>query len=237
MAVLFHIIGAGRGGTSLLAGLLDAHPACEVVSETLSQPHLMEVDRPQPPGETLQARVERRVSSFLEACRVAASQSAATLWGHKSTTEHVRGLESPAAAEAYDAAGHFVRALAGTPVIFILRDGRTCIPSKMRRTGQPLELAIDRWKFSISLLELFRHHHDRLHVLRMENLVRDPAAALTNTCRVLGLEYDPRMLAGTMSDIMLPEYRRPGFDRTAIEVTSDPPWIHLIAEDLRRAGY
>lgn len=237
MAALFHIIGAGRGGTSLLAGLLDAHPDCEVVPEALSLHHLMETGLEQPPGETLSRRVERRVGAFLAACEASASQSTASLWGHKSTTEQIKGLEAPEVAESYDAPSHFACALAGTPVVLILRDGRTCIPSKVRRTGQPLALAIERWKFSITMLELFRRDHDRLHVLRMEDLVRDPATALTATCRFLGLDYDPHMLAGTMSDKMLPEYRRSGFDLAAVEVTDDPPWIDLIANDLRRAGY
>ena len=48
----------------------------------------------------------------------------------------------------------------------------------MRRTGQPLETAIERWKFSIRVLGRLRQTAQHLHILKMEDLILEPEREL-----------------------------------------------------------
>jgi hypothetical protein len=215
---VFHIFGAGRGGTSLIAGLLDAHPECEVSFERWSVPFLMNGGEP-----------ASRVQAYLVACRSDEIASPKRVWGHKTTTEQI--------AAAGDTS-EFIAATRDIPAIFILRDGRTCIASKVRRTGQPIEQAIERWRFSIHFWEMLRSSGQTLLTIKMEELIISPEATLTRACEFLNLPFHAAMLQGTRSDRMLPEYRRQGFDESAISLpAADPSWLPKIAAELEAAGY
>lgn len=93
MSFDFQIIGAGRGGTSLLAGVVDAHPDCSVVFEAFSIPLLMgrtwtDAESIRSPSEQIRARV----GNFLQGCEAESTRSPTKIWGHKTTTEQIRGL-------------------------------------------------------------------------------------------------------------------------------------------------
>jgi len=248
----FHIVGAGRGGTSLLAGLIDAHPACRVIFEEYSLGYLM--GRIQTDAERLARpadRIPARVQNFLNACEARALEAPELVWGHKATTEQIKGLESvgeqshqPDRAEidysvsAFDALHCFAAAISDAKVLFILRDGRTCVRSKVKRTGQSFEEAIKRWKYSLRVLEALRAACADFLLLRFEDLVLRPEPNLEQICAFLRIGYDPVMLGGTNNPRMRDDYRRSGFDQKPTRVDElEPKYLALMRDDLVALGY
>lgn len=219
MGIGFHISGAGRSGTSLMTGLIDAHPRCTVVPETLSKTLLHS-------GE---GAPRERIVRYLEACEIAAAEAAPLLWGHKSPTEHVFPMGRDGALEFIEATKHI-------PCIFMLRDGRTCVVSKMRRKNAPLERAIELWKYSIWYLQRLREAGGPLLVVKYEALVADPISELQRVCSFLGRTYDDVMLSGTTSEKMQVAYRRAGFDPPA-PVGPEQDWFVTLQPELQAVGY
>lgn len=250
MSFDFHILGAGRGGTGLLAGLIAAHPDCDVESETCSTPFL--IGRHWTQAESYpepMKRISARVHNFLEACEAESAAALKKLWGHKTTTEHIRALrllnpDSPFSndpaiqklTENFDYLGYFVGETKRIPIIFIQRDGRTCIRSKMKRTNQSLDQAIANWKFSVSVLSAYQQTNAKLLAIKFEDLVTAPERLLRDICDFLGITYTAEMLAGTESDKMLLEYRRSGFDVSVVE-HDNPMWTNVIQDELIAWGY
>jgi len=239
-----HIIGAGRGGTSLLASLIDAHPRCEVLYENLSVAYLeAEGDHDNDRGLSLAARTRNRVGRFLHAWEFEAMQHPGMLWGHKSTTEHILSLtENPPAdigdEPGFDPIDYFVGRLSEIPTVFILRDGRTCVPSKMQRNARTLDGAIARWKFSVEYLKRLRASATPLHVVKMEDLVLNPVPSVKEICAFIGLPYAAEMLEGTTNHKMLPEYRYGHFEVETVRVAeSSPRWFSQIQSELAYCGY
>ncbi len=244
-----HIIGAGRGGTSLLTGLLDAHPECEIHPEEFSTKLLM--GREWTDAETKCAPAERismRIDNFMAACERKAVEFPGKKWGHKTTTEHIQGLEhlhpdsqfisDPNALPAIagiDALVCFLKRVAHIKTVFILRDGRTCIPSKMRRAGLSLNESIKRWKYSLTVLDALKSTIHDLQVIRFEDLIGDPEPVLRSVCDFLGVAYTQAMLQGTQSNKMVATYRRDGFDRSTIDTTGfSEPWLEEIRQELKK---
>ncbi|MGQ0445336.1 MAG: sulfotransferase family protein [Beijerinckiaceae bacterium] len=244
----FHLIGAGRGGTSLLGGLIDSHPDCEVCFEQLSTDFLMgRVPTDAETAENSTIRASKRIRNFMEACETLAAKVPDKLWGHKTTTEHIGALGSPAALDSTKNTERpvtacclnlFVSSLSRVPTIFIVRDGRTCVRSKVNRTGQPLNTAIERWKFSIRVLSTLRANHERLLVIKFEDLVVSPRQVLPQVCDFLNVAYKEEMLRGTNSPKMMLEYRSDGFDHSKLEFEDNgEQWVADLRGELELAGY
>ncbi len=118
------------------------------------------------------------------------------LWGHKTTTEHVAGIDLDA----------FARRT--PPVIFISRNKADCIDSKMRRAGQTREKATEKWAFAVSVLETLRSAGVPMLQTAYEALVDNPEREMRSVCEFLGIPYDATMLSGADSEKMPPQYRR-----------------------------
>ncbi|WP_162560191.1 sulfotransferase family protein [Methylotetracoccus oryzae] len=240
-AFSFHIIGAGRSGTSLLTGLIGAHSECHVVSERFSRPNLRPKDEEaaSPGGLDIEARARARTQRFLDACTADALRFPAKYWGHKTTTDHVLGLLlwRGDVVDYGDPIAVYVKLTKQIPTLFILRDGRTCVRSKVVRAGRAVDRAIISWKFSVNVLKRLRVAGGPLHVIQFERLVAAPEPELQEICAFLGLSYQPGMLAGTMSEKMRPEYRREGFDLAPTKFDANPVWVGEIAEELLYCGY
>ena len=239
----FLVIGAGRGGTSLLAALLDNHPRLAVEFELFAVELLMGAAPSR--GSTLADRVNSRASAFRHACEAVARRTPDRFWGNKITTEQLFVLEEMPQPrlgnprEPRPALDHlFGEALKGIRVVFILRDGRACVSSKVARTSQPWELACDRWLYSVSVYEyLGLRGRDVLRV-RFEELLERPQAVLREVCQFLSIEPHPAMMSGVNSSKVLPEYRYGRIEPTrGIAPPIDPEWADRLRAGLERSGY
>lgn len=233
----FLIIGAGRGGTSLIAALLDSHPQLTVAFERFAKDYLMG----QALGGDEASRFDVRANAFYRACVDEAARYPRHFWGNKITTEQLGGLEQHNRTfpgqpmEILEA--FFNRVLAQQKLVFILRDGRTCVRSKMARTGQSLETACERWLYSVQVYE-FLSRHPRAICIRYESLLADPVETLGSVCEFLGIPYDQAMLEGTQHSRMNPDYRYPGFDTSKLSLSGVPKGCErLLEKALRDCGY
>lgn len=206
----FLIVGAGRSGTSLLMGMLDEHPDLEVAMESFSMDCLMGYGLEVPAAKIKSDMANVRCQTFKEKCQTEAAKHPAKIWGNKITTEQIYGLEDHNSANGSDLPYLdllFNQLLKGIKVIFLLRDGRTCVRSKIRRTGQSMEHACQRWKYSLHVMRFLQNHHKNNCVLRYENLVRNPITTLNTVCRFLSIPYNDVMLNGVSNVKIFPEYR------------------------------
>ena len=228
MSFEFLVLGAGRSGTSLLAGLLDCHPRLEVGFEQDSQAILMAA------GEPSRCRAVR----FRSRCEEYALGFPEQRWGNKITTEQIRGLEDDGRDPTQVLVHFFDEVMKGIAGIFILRDGRTCVRSKTNRNPDlTIEEASRRWCYSVFVHDFLLDRSDVV-VLRFEDLVADARSALIPVCDRLNVEWDDAMLAGTWNQKLLPEYRQAGFSRAPIAVGEPPAGcMSIIGQDLHRLGY
>jgi hypothetical protein len=234
----FLIVGAGRGGTSLLAALLDAHPDLEVGFERHAIDHLMGRTLAGPRRDDLRHRIE----VFVSACNADALRSDRPIWGNKITTEQIQGLEDHNRA---DPGGRedvlrvfFTDYLQHLKLVFILRDGRACVQSKVRRAGRSYELACARWRYSVQCYRFLRQERPDALLLRFEDLLQAPSAALGRICDYLGVPFREEMLGGVRSDKLRPEYRNERIDSAkAVAVDFPPEYLPLIGDDLAYCGY
>lgn len=216
------VIGPGRGGTGLLAALLDAHPRLDVELENHSKHLLIQKREPR-----------QRLRLYRERCERRAETSDAQIWGNKVTTESIRALAPDGGIEPLDL---FFGELSDIPTIFILRDGRSCVESKVRRTGMPYEKAADNWRFSVDAMQYLQARGAL--VVTFEQLVTEPERTLKTVCSFLTIPFSERMYEGTTSLRLNPEYRRERISPDRAAVAHVPPKVYeSIVDALRAAGY
>jgi len=227
------VLGAGRGGTSLIASLLDAHPKLEIALEAHAQKHLVSVAR----GPDAQESAER-LKLFIKACQKDASRSHFPTWGNKITTEQLGFLESNNQPEKGKALV-YQKLLRSKKIIFITRDGRSCIPSKMQRTGCDLQTALNYWQHSVNYLWFLRSQADvQLITLKFEDLLIQPETELKRLCDFLKIDYSPEMLKGTGSNRIHSDYRQKEINPNKAIIKPEANFIgKQIEKDLVYLGY
>ncbi len=231
----FLIVGAGRGGTSLLAAILDTHSLLEVGFEKYSVQYLMN-----PQKCWLKNELLCRTSRFLKACEKEARSSRNPVWGNKITSEQIAGLHDVAEGKGEEDVWRyfFERMLKNQKVIFILRDGRSCIPSKMKRAGLSLDDALERWKYSVRMSQYLERSHPNSYILKYEELLLNPDQKLQSVCSFLGIHFEAGMVEGTENPKMLEEYRQKGLDKNkALSPVKKLEWHHLIQKELSELNY
>jgi len=82
----FLLIGAGRGGTSPLAGLLDSHSQLEIGFELFSIDYLMGRKMPWCSRNKKERLISDRVQAFRNACLRESLKFSGKLWGNKITS-------------------------------------------------------------------------------------------------------------------------------------------------------
>jgi hypothetical protein len=233
----FLVMGAGRGGTSLLHSCLSAHPRLDLAYE-----HAMEDLLGYGIEHKDFSRIyEERTRRFLEKCYSEAEKSRPKLWGNKITTEQLFGLEdhfvmNPPYADMAEM--FFEQTLPDIPVAFIIRDGRACVASKVKRTGQPLILATFRWRYSVRVYRYLRERRPNSLTLRFEDLLRAPEQELRRVCEFLGVNFEEEMLKRTQNQSMPVEYRQSTFDQSkALPPETSEELLEYLREDLIYCGY
>jgi len=179
-------------------------------------------------------RVRQRIDNYITAGERRAALFPGKLWGHKTTTEHILGLQT----DGFDSLTCFIDQTSGIKTIFILRDGRSCVRSKVARAGLTIDEAIRRWRYSVRVLLAMQQRLATFHLVKMEDLVRNPETTLQAICDFIGIPFLPVMLSAPSSTSLNPEYRRSGFDRSAVDVSMiHDEWVAKIEEDLIACGY
>ncbi|MCH8553952.1 MAG: sulfotransferase [Schleiferiaceae bacterium] len=226
----FLVIGAGRSGTSLLAAFLDAHPQLRCGMEFQSVATLSHSA-----GNWLKKdTAARRLQRFVAACNREANKQPEKSWGNKITTEQLAFLKPVVQSHYYK---EVEGAFAGLKIIFVHRDGRTCIPSKIQRGGKTLPEAISYWKDAVALGQwLLKNRPKQLMVVQYENLVQHPEETLQDICAFLAIPYHPSMLEGVKSAV-LPEMYQFGTLKRDLRTITKEDWHHTIAEELALLGY
>jgi Sulfotransferase family len=231
------VIGAGRSGTSLLFACLDGHPAITMRSEYCSAEILIGDDQP----VAIECLLEERLQRFRAACEADRARSPGLIWGNKITTEQISGLEEHNALNGTSVAvvARLAEVMADYDIIFITRDGRACIESNLRRTGQPMVRSALFWCYCCNVHRRLKSIGRLLATVRYEDLVTSPEKVLAGLCDRLGVVFDGNMLQQTASPRLLPEYRHGRFlseNATMIPAVPDPVFA-MIERDLAYLGY
>lgn len=233
----FIIIGAGRGGTSLLTGLLDYHSRLEVHTEYASISHLM--------GRGFKCTdnqiIPQRITTFIELCQEKSREAPDKIWGNKITTEQIHALEEHNIknpdAQIDVLACFFNMYFKDYKKIFILRDGRACVDSKVRRTGQSMQAACDKWKYSVSVYKYLQGCENSISI-KFEDLLLYPRPTLQAICNKLSIKYEENMLKGVANKKLMQEYQNSQLLTEKARVVDLPEeYLALIREELVYSQY
>ncbi len=227
------VLGSSRSGTSLVTAMLDAHPGLTMASELFRDEILLgrspEWER-RPRGD--------RLPGFVAALTAEARRHDGVIWGNKITTEVLFVGAAEARLPRADAIASLLDRLPRTPLVYVVRDGRAVVASKMRRGGDNLDKACRHWVLGIDIWQALTAARWPMITVRFEEFVREPATTAARLCEQLGVEMHESMLAATSSPLLLDEYRRPTFDAAAAEPGDiGRAGIRAIHDGLRRAGY
>ncbi len=225
------VLGSGRGGTSLIGALLDAHSDLEIALEE----HVSDYLVPANYSEKLRDPAGQ-LAAFIKACEADARRTKSR-FGNKLTTEQLGFVEdfgrNPTLREQLRK-----RLLQGRKIVFISRDGRNCIHSKMERTGADYQTALFYWRHSVQFLRFMEASQLDLYRLKYEDLLAQPEASLKGVCDYLGIDYQAQMWEGSNSNRISVQYRQPGLDTAKAQLIEDHRIkVEDIREELEYLGY
>lgn len=233
----FLIIGAGRGGTSLIMALLDYHSKLELISEYKSIEYLM--------GKALSEQnspnmINNRINKFTQACRTKASHHPNLQWGNKITTEQLRGLNNNVDIpknndEIFDM--FFNQQLIEQKKIFILRDGRNCVISKVNRTNKSMQEACEAWNYSVEVYKYLQTSTNTL-TIKFEDLINSPILTLISISKFLDITFEENMLKGVSNKKLSLDYQNSSIIKDkAIPPEIDKQYLQLIESNLKYCDY
>lgn len=221
----FFIISSGRSGSTLLASMLNMHPAFHIPVELIGlysvMPKRMRFygDLEDPFNRLLIAR-DLATLGQLQAFSVAFDpQSFAARLGEgkkdfravvqafydellAKSGKKILGDKTPNHIPFID---QIDRTFPSCKVVHLVRDGRDVAISSMRsRKGiyfrNIYELGINWADRNLNIAEFGLRNPERYHRFRYEDLVRDPEKVLGHLCEYLGVSFDNRMLEHQKSD-------------------------------------
>jgi hypothetical protein len=204
----FFIVGSPRAGTTLLSRILDHHSRIAVYHES----HYYPLFRPQLHryGDLRlrqnlvrlinDVREVTRVQGFLEPPSVAdftAALPAPTFEGvlaallalHARKQGKARAADKTPEHHAYLA--EILEKFPASPVIFLLRDPRDAIRSMRLALGCSVKGGA--WMWNAAFVS-YRKYSARVHLVRYENLAREPRQTLEAVSAALGENFEPGML-------------------------------------------
>ena len=175
------LVGAARGGTTLLANLVGAYPEIEIFHERFTQGKASYADTF---GRTRGTQELQR--AFVRYLPRDLKQANAR-WGVKICTYHWRR-------EDYD---RFLAAFPRTQVVFVLRDGRDVLISMLKRSKifRTPEQCAARWLESVQVYDYLCNKLPRqLLSFHYEDLVLTPAKQMETICAFLGVTFRVELL-------------------------------------------
>ena len=158
------VAGCGHTGTTLMAALLGSHSEIYTITDETE----------------VFGRSRQLESAVQELARIVAGSASTAPIICEKTPRHVYHVE---------------RMLAAFPdarVVLMLRDGRDAVASLKRRSGD-VACSISRWEADTRETLRWRGH-ERVMLVRYEDLVTQPEATLGAVCAFVGLRYEPAML-------------------------------------------
>lgn len=189
-------------------------------------------------GSSFQQKAKR----YRDACIKDATASTKELWGNKITTEQLYALVTSDSRDSKildkNLGSFFEQYLKGVKLVFILRDGRSCILSKQKCDGHPLSVGAEKWMFSVYVYKFLMGRMQSFHTLHFEKLLASPSTELIKVCDFLNISFDEAMLSDTQNDEMHPRYQSTAIHTEPMEIPTLPKSIvDLIRGDLCEAGH
>ncbi|MGK0270909.1 MAG: hypothetical protein ACI88H_001560 [Cocleimonas sp.] len=234
----FLILGAGRGGTSLLMALLDYHSKLEVISEYESVKYLMGKGLE---NENHDNTFDSRVNKFIDSCELKAREYPYMKFGNKITTEQLKGLEDhnlinkSHPVNVFDQ--FFQNYLRNQKKIFILRDGRNCASSKVNRTNQSMEEACNKWNYSVEVYKYLEKDKNSI-CIKFEDLINSPILTLMMLSKFIGISFEEKMLKGVSNKKLTSDYQNTELvHEKATPRRIDEEHYSSIKENLKYCGY
>lgn len=211
------LCGMIRSGTTLLAKMFKANPACAMAWDILV-PFLMRrtgndrsLEHAMPDGERTEI-----MHAVIESARVHAPALIPRLEKISARTDRDLFMECMACVrDVYGtngatkltgikecwvdgAAEHLAGAFPHLFVIQIVRDPRAVVASQSGKDRYPLLFMVEYWRQSANLALYYRSLRDewtrRYLLIRYEDLVSDPVGQAQGMCRFLGLPFSPEMV-------------------------------------------
>jgi hypothetical protein len=227
----FFVLGPGRSGTSLLAAQLNNHPQLKCGMEDGSMKTLSAA----PNAFWKRDSAENRYATFRNHCIRIARKNPSFWWGNKLTTEQM--LLYPGLLP-NEATRLFKEVFPDAKVIFVYRDGRTCVPSKVKRGGHSLEKAISNWKQGLEIGTcLNKYFQDGVYFVSYESLVTDSEKTLKAICAFLKIPYHSDMLEATSSDLLPKMYQHGALIADKVYPKSEENWHRLLEPEQSIWGY
>lgn len=226
------VLGAQRSGTTLLRWCLDAHPAIAIGPETgflravgdvLMAPAIGRDDLPWTDGWSVsEAEVEAAFAdAYDRVFRAHAAASGATRWGEKTPVN----IAYP---------HRLARTLPDARLVAIVRHPLG-VAASLARWGRAPASSLTYWRASAE--RLVQHSAlagERFHLVRFEDLLREPAAVLRSVLDHLDEQWDPAVLDPRNADGPSTSdggnVQRPIDPARAVSWTErvDPAWVRLL---------
>jgi len=241
------IVGPGRSGTTLLAVLLDRHSRIAVPPET----HFYSRFIPEVWPTVRQGSRREKVEAALNFVRIAeAGLAVGPVLERFERYDDTAPQLFRAILETYAAERGAVRLADKTPrhlvnvdllfddfprakVVAIVRDGRDVVRSAMKTpwmTGNPRRFGLfcRLWSEYAGSLHVCveRFPPDRFHLLRYEDLVREPERQLRRVCEFIGEPFELRQLDMSVETGVVPDREEAwkGKARTSIDASRAEAW-------------
>jgi len=247
------IIGWGRSGTSLLRSMLNAHPRIHLTQEanfyvwTATRPH----------WTSARARLESYLRSFSFAWLQIDPQSIRDRLGDELTTARLADVHTflmRTVAERYGRPRHGDKTPSNTDHLErIFSDYRAPRVIRMMRDPRAVAVSHTRMPFSSPSFTLLSHmmsktpeavrpFEDRLHTIRLEDLVADPRTTMEGVLEFVGEPWDDAVLdhpahipegEGIPFPWLEPGGARPERRPPSWPTALSPAWIRIIEHDNR----
>lgn len=235
----FQLIGTSWGGIRLLQQAITKSARCAVGEQFGS----LLAGQLAPAAEEAAEPVERaklRIDRFQRACWLEAGRNPGFLWGHATLIEQVGSLLAPPvkgkrAAADFDALDYFICRQLDVPVVVLLRDGRACIPAKIKNENLPPRAAVDQWRLSVRAMKRFAFFNERCAAVRVEDLIAQPKEVMADVCGLIGVKFEEAMTEPLVAAQAVDAW---GYDPKALaRITASESWNAEIQDDLRDCGY
>lgn len=220
------LVGCPRSGTTLLSAILHAHPRIAMAPETRAllpayygragfgdltvAANRWRLGRriTNPPSRFRDLGLDRRavVRAVVDAPPTLGS-ALATVWAEYAASRGAARWGDKRPAYSYDL-GVVLRLFPDAQIVHLLRDARSCVASLARAPFWKGTTAGATAVWTLAERELSRAQRrlptDTFHLLRYEDLVRDPEPVLRELCEFLGERFEPGMLdhTGAAADIV-----------------------------------